>query len=337
MKQLFILIFLSFLSSCLDSPKAPNSKAVGTNVLSSVLKSPFYDDNFKIVPIENWILTNQSDTFNSYNHQDLNKMIFYRINVYNLSKDLESIGLERFNEEYEENYFNEYKNSLIKDKCDYHIGSIAGHEAIYSEYLVTNEQLINNKEILEKVKMVTFLNINKSYTLSVICKPEITDSVFKSFIECFKFLDDNTNHTFTSKKYNYRIVIPIGYSISESTNPHIDLKLTKPDGTSILINVTKRLPAEYSITAHDYTKEFFETSFKTQTPEIELISAEKSYIDEIQAFLISYVNSQNSLKSIEIYFYKDDLAYVLTATTPLKNFYNSERIFLETFYSLKFN
>ena len=104
----------------------------------------------------------------------------------------------------------------------------------------------------------------------------------------------------------------------------------------VFLNVSDRLQDEYRISAHDYTKEFLENSFKQYTPDIQITKAEKTYIGENKAFLIYYVNPSNSTKAIEIYFFKDAYAFVLTATSKIDKFADNEITFLETLYSLKF-
>jgi hypothetical protein len=141
---------------------------------------------------------------------------------------------------------------------------------------------------------------------------------------------------FHSQKYNYNIIVPEGFNETQATGKRIDLKLVSQDATSILVNVSERLPEEYNISAHDYTKEFLENSYRQYTPDIRVTKAEKTYIDNNKAFLIHYINPSKSLKALEIYFYKGDKAYVLTATTKISQFADYENIFMETYKSLKF-
>jgi len=159
-------------------------------------------------------------------------------------------------------------------------------------------------------------------------------SILKEQLSC---LTKNENvKRFHSQKYNYEMEIPVGFSETPATGKRIDLKLLAKDGSSILVNVSDRLREEYNITAHDYTKEFLENSYRQYTPDIRVTKAEKIYLDNNKAFLINYVNPSSGLKALEIYFYKGDKAYVLTATTKISQFPDYENIFMETYKSLKF-
>jgi hypothetical protein len=141
---------------------------------------------------------------------------------------------------------------------------------------------------------------------------------------------------YRSNKYNYEITVPNTFKRAEATGKHIDLKLIKSDGTSIIVNISDRVPEEYGISAHDYTKEFLENSFIQYSPDIQITKTEKTFIDNNKAFLIHYINPSNSTKALEIYFFKGDYAYVLTATSKSDKFDENEITFLEIFYSLKF-
>lgn len=142
--------------------------------------------------------------------------------------------------------------------------------------------------------------------------------------------------SFKSSKYGYSINIPIGFERATATGKNIDLKLINNDGTSILINVTKRTTEEYSITAHDYSKEMLEREYKQSAPNLSISKAEKNYISGEKAFLINYNNLSNGTKAIEIYIYKENNAYVFTATCGANLFQTYEPIFLKTFNSFKF-
>ena len=141
---------------------------------------------------------------------------------------------------------------------------------------------------------------------------------------------------FYSFKFKYEINIPSGFIQYQASSKRIDLKLINKNGSSILVNVSERLSDEYKITAHDYTKEFLENSIKTYNPEISITKSEKMFIDGNKAFLIHYIIPSQQYKVLEIYFYKGDNAYVLTASTKISEFYNYENIFLETYKSIKF-
>lgn len=190
---------------------------------------------------------------------------------------------------------------------------------------------------IQKLKSSDLMTISIKLEDKLVHTLECTDnlSILKEQLLCTSKSDIKVQ-TYKSSVYGYELAIPANFKKSEATGKHIDLKLVKTDGTSILVNVSDRLQDEYSISAHDYTKEFFENSFKQYTPDIQITKAEKIYIDKNEAFLIHYINPNNSTKALEIYFFKGAYAYVLTATSKIDKFTVNEITFLETFYSLKF-
>jgi hypothetical protein len=192
-----------------------------------------------------------------------------------------------------------------------------------------------NAEKIKKLKSSDLLTVSLKldkmiHTLE--CKENV--AILKEQLICLT--KDENFKKFHSQKYNYEIIIPEGFSETQATGKRIDLKLVSQDATSILVNVSDRLPEEYNISAHDYTKEFLENSYRQYTPDIRVTKAEKTYIENNKAFLIHYVNPSKSLKAHEIYFYKGDKAYVLTATTKLSQFADYENVFMQTYKSLKF-
>ncbi len=157
------------------------------------------------------------------------------------------------------------------------------------------------------------------------------------FIDSFKLTKDKNQNIYISKKYNYQFNIPDGYEMESSKNKNIDLKIFNKNGSVILINISPRTTEEYGITAHDYTREYLAEVFRQYAPYHTITRAEKTDIDNINAFLINYVDKKNATKSIEIYFYKQDYAIVLTATCSESDFNNEEPNLLSTLRSFCFN
>jgi len=193
-----------------------------------------------------------------------------------------------------------------------------------------------NENQIKKLKSSELLTISLKLdrlTHTLECVENVT--ILKEQLTC---LTRNVNvKKFHSQKYNYEMEIPEGFTETQATGKRIDLKLNAKDGSNILVNVSDRLPEEYNISAHDYTQEFLENSYRQYTPDIKVTKAEKTYIDNNKAFLINYINLSKSLKALEIYFYKGDKAFVLTATTKISQFPEYENIFMETYKSLKFD
>jgi len=195
---------------------------------------------------------------------------------------------------------------------------------------------LDNSKI-QKLKSSELMTISIKLEDNLVHTLECTDniSILKEQLLCTT-KNNNNVQVYRSSKYNYEIAVPSGYKKTKATGRHIDLKLVKSDGTSIIVNISDRLQDEYGISAHDYTKEFLENSFKQYTPNIQITKAEKTFIDKNEAFLIHYINPTNSTKALEIYFFNSAYAYVLTATSKIDKFTDNEITFLETFYSLKF-
>lgn len=146
-----------------------------------------------------------------------------------------------------------------------------------------------------------------------------------------------TPQIYRSNKYGYTITAPPEFKKTEATGRNIDLKLQSNDGSSILINVSPRLPVEMKITGHDYSKELLEESFRQNNTKTYILVAEKTYIADCKAFQIIYTNQSNSnLKALEIYFFRGNYAYVLTATATSAQFGSYESTFKNVFKSLTF-
>jgi hypothetical protein len=296
----------------------------------------YIEDNFKFEAEFEFVQTFKSDTINSYQYQDLVNIVSYRINVANNTNDLNLLGLKKFDLAFVENYFEEYIRNLKKDETEFKRIKFLNKDAIVYDYIVTNNSLIENKKALLKSRILIVLNINKSYTLSIVSEPEKLDQAFNDFIKRFSFINDGNNEKYFSSKYQYEIIFPSEYTLEQASGKHIDLKLVKRDGISMLVNISDRFPDEYRISAHDYTKEYLESSFKQTIPDIEIVKAEKLIIDNNKAFLIHYIVPSRDSKALEIYFFKGDFAYVLTATSSINKFSENETTFLNTFKSIKF-
>lgn len=145
--------------------------------------------------------------------------------------------------------------------------------------------------------------------------------------------------TFTSSKYGYTINKPEGFERKTASGIHIDYKVVNNDGSSILVNVSKRLPEEKGIDAHSYSKEYFQTIFNQTDPNTTINITEKIIIDGKKTFLIYYSypsNTGNNLKVIEAYLFFGDNAYVITTTSDDKHYEVHKNEFLKTIKSLKF-
>lgn len=139
-----------------------------------------------------------------------------------------------------------------------------------------------------------------------------------------------------SFKYGYRIQIPKNFEIQKANSKNIDLKAVHNLGHSVLVNVTNRLPEEYSITVHDYTAELLENTFKQVNPYYKIFKSEKIIIDGQKAFLVYHTNSDVNLTRIECYFYYKDYAYLLSGTAKSNEFSSFENDFLYFIKSIKF-
>lgn len=150
-------------------------------------------------------------------------------------------------------------------------------------------------------------------------------------------LSTEQSKNYISPNYGYSIVIPEGFKIERASVKNIDLKMINDKGQSILVNVSHRLPQEYSITAHDYTAQFLENSIRPNNPGFKIIKWGKIYLSGERTFLIYYTNSSENIKAIECYIYYKDSAYVLTATSNMNDFSAYEKVFLTTINTLKLN
>ncbi|WP_321289373.1 hypothetical protein [uncultured Sunxiuqinia sp.] len=339
-KNVFLLILLVVIQSCkIETSKNTHNKIQEKKEIENIVsgKTLYNIDNFKISTKYKFVNEINSDTLNSYLYQDLNNKIFYRINVNNLIHNLKSIGLEKFNLSYRKSFFDEYEGNLKNDKCDFKIVTFKNKKAITNNFIVTNNNLINNHLALLKAKSITTLNITKAYTISVIAEPETLETAFDAFIRDFEFIYDEDAEKYISPKYKYEILIPDGYVPEKANGSHIDFKVVSRDPLSIVtIDVSERTKEELNISAHDYTLDFIKNMYIQTNPQEKITSTEKIYIDNIEAFLVKSINESRSTNVIEIYFYKDNYGYLMTGTCKTIDYPECENKFLNTFYSLNF-
>jgi len=218
--------------------------------------------------------------------------------------------------------------SLINESLSY----IGNSQVAHGIFSLNNQQV--QKLILSDIYTISIrLGDNIIHTLD--CKNN--KGILRNQLKCLLEQKNSDKHrTYSSQKYQYEINLPDGFEKTVSNNEHIDLKLISNDGSSIIINISERLPEEYNITAHNFSKDYFINLFKQYPIDISLTKAEKVYIRDIEAFLINYINGSNETKALEIYLYRQDYAYVLTATTSVDNFSSLENTFLSTLNSIKF-
>ncbi|MCW5914913.1 MAG: hypothetical protein KIT66_09920 [Chitinophagaceae bacterium] len=154
----------------------------------------------------------------------------------------------------------------------------------------------------------------------------------KSFAQTqVTFLEHN------SSKYNYKISVPSDFIKSTPKGANIDLKFVNKDGSNITVNVTQRLKDEYGITAHDYSKDMLQESFRANGEKTLITYSEKLIISGQNAFLIEFINAvpDLDLKMMQCYFFYKNLAFVITATSETKKFSSYRATFLKTIKSIK--
>ncbi|MFN8395917.1 MAG: hypothetical protein U0176_14870 [Bacteroidia bacterium] len=145
------------------------------------------------------------------------------------------------------------------------------------------------------------------------------------------------NTTYSSLAYPYSIAIPKSFVKTTATGRHIDSKFVDDYGSSILVNVTERVPEERGITAHDYSKEMLLESYRAATPNVKITRAEKIYVDHQKAFLIECSGGVSaSLMQMECYIYYKEFANVLTATAPIVSFGDYRGLFETAIKSMEF-
>lgn len=162
--------------------------------------------------------------------------------------------------------------------------------------------------------------------------------ILTSLVLTIALLANSQTSTFKSIKYGYTINKPTGFESKTASGKHIDYKVTSSDGSSILVNVSRRLPEEKGIDAHSYSRDYFEKAFELSNSNNTIEKTEKIFIDGKKTFLIYYSyphSSGNYLKVIEAYFFIGDNAYVITTTTDGQHYNDYKNIFLATIKSFK--
>ena len=153
---------------------------------------------------------------------------------------------------------------------------------------------------------------------------------------CKIFAQTSNYYEFKSIKYGYKVQIPNGFEIQKADSRNIDLKAVHKSGHNVLVNITNRQPEEYNITAHDYTVELLENTFKQVNPYYKIFKSERIIIDGQKAFLVYHTNRDVDLTRIECYIYYKGYAYLLTGTAKSNVFSSFEKDFLYFIKSIKF-
>lgn len=206
-------------------------------------------------------------------------------------------------------------------------------EAAIGIFLIKENQIesLKNSSILTVSFM---LEDNLMHTLE--CK--VNSSVLSKQLNCVVNLSSKNFNKADSEKYKYSIFYPSEFELVKPSGQHTDLKFQNTKtGSSIVVAVYPRTKEEYSISAHDYTKEVMEQLFQQQNLSHIIVKSEKNFIDNHKAFMIYYTSPTYNTKAIEVYFYKENFAYVITAMTKENNFNDFEEVFKKSIYSLKFN
>lgn len=151
------------------------------------------------------------------------------------------------------------------------------------------------------------------------------DNLFQSF------------RTYNGITANYTIEVPKSFTKKTARGENIELKFVDDYGASILINITSREREEYQFTAHAYSVKMLEDAIKNIYPNYKIHYSEKTTVAGENAFVVESTGSHSSkLKQIEVYFYKDHLAFHLSGTSTINSFDNYRSLFKNALYSLTF-
>ena len=143
------------------------------------------------------------------------------------------------------------------------------------------------------------------------------------------------NETIISSKYGYSITVPKSFTKGSPIQKNTDLVFDDSYGSSISVNITDRLPQEYEISAHDYTKVMFEQGMRQVYPNYSITRCEKIVINGTKTFLICSYGEHPKLSSMYTYFFHRDKAYVVNCTSETSRFDSYESLFLNVIKSIK--
>lgn len=167
----------------------------------------------------------------------------------------------------------------------------------------------------------------------------MTKLILASFLILTTLCGQTQTPTFKSSKYGYTIDKPSDFEQASATGIHIDYKVINKDGSSILVNVSTRLPEEKSIDGWSYSEEYFKKVFSYQDPVSVISKTEKIIIDGKKTFLLYYSYPSNrgtNLKVIEAYLFVENNAYVITTTSDEQHYAAHKNLFLATIKSIRF-
>jgi len=137
-----------------------------------------------------------------------------------------------------------------------------------------------------------------------------------------------------SVKYGYSIEIPISFSKKTPKQKNTDMLFADSYGSSINLNVTDRLPDEYNITAHNYSKEMLERETISIFPNYTITYSEKTYVGGEKAFICENYGMFKNLSMMHCYFYYKNKAYVITCATESARFKNYKTLFKSAIKSI---
>ncbi len=143
------------------------------------------------------------------------------------------------------------------------------------------------------------------------------------------------NESNISSKYGYSIKVPKSFTKYDPIQENTDLAFNDSYGSTITINVTDRLPEEYKITSHYYTKEIMEQGMRQVYPNFKITRCEKIIIDNTKIFLTCNYGEHPKLSSMKAYFYHKDKAYVVNCSTETSKFESYEKLFFDVIKSIK--
>jgi hypothetical protein len=333
------VLFAISLLSCNpnDREKVKFQEANSATPVNENLNISYYpEDNFKYDSKNKLQQISTNGEERSYVYHDQINNFLFRIAVLDLTDYLMYASLGKIDSAFKKTYFDEYIKQLNNEKTEYEWIKFLNKDALLCEYIVTNHNMISSDKAILMSRLQLFLNGNKSYTLSLICKPDTLDQLFRDLVSRFDFMVDYELDKYNSDRYEYEIKVPNDFVIDKPSGKNIDLKLIKNDGAIILVNVSARYPDEYEITAHDYSKEILENSYRQLDWDFRILENRKILIENNKAFLIIYEVPSKHVKAMEIYFFKDDNAFTLTGKSGKNEFDSNEETFFNTLTSIKF-
>jgi hypothetical protein len=149
----------------------------------------------------------------------------------------------------------------------------------------------------------------------------------------------NDNNIFRSKENNYRIQIPINWSVNKGNSLGAEFNAKSEIGDASLNIIVATLTSPPKFTAHDIPSETLMQTIKKNNPSSILLESEKQYLSNEKALYIKYrfnyktLDTDTDIICIQYSIIKESKIYTVTLQAQEWTYSSYKNIFRETLKS----